>query len=608
MKKRNFFEKIKGAIAAHKVISAVVILVLIGGGYYAYKAHAAASALPQYALSRARIGTITQTVTGSGQVSASNQLDVKSQVSGTIETVNAKVGDHVKAGQLLATIDSSSAESDLESSRISLAKLTQPAKASDISAAQNSVTKSYSDGYNTVSKAFLDLPTIMSGMKDLLNGPTGFLSQQHESFLNPTSRTYRDNAAAQYDSATASYAATLQEYQGLTYNSSTSSIATLINDSYATLKAVADATNAAQTATIFISTNQPDYYPRDATSAQTNISSWSNQSNGDLSSLVSVRNSIQSDNNSLANLLTGADALDIESQQLALNQKEKTYQNYFIRAPFDGIVGRIPVNVYDQASGGTVIATVVGAQKVSTISLNEIDAAKVQAGQPVMITFDAIDNFNATGTVSQIDQVGTVTQGVVTYSAKIVIDTADDRIKPGMSVNTTIITNQKPDVLVVPTSAIKTLGTKKYVQVLDPSVLPSMALGTTANRRTFSATSTDATASSTTGFNRNRGTGTGQYGQFGGLSLNVSTAVVPQQVTIVTGDSDDTNTEIISGLTQGQLVVTRTIAASQAQATAAPSILNSLGGNRGIGGGAARPGGAGGNATFRTAAPAAAGR
>jgi hypothetical protein len=56
-------------------------------------------------------------------------------------------------------------------------------------------------------------------------------------------------------------------------------------------------------------------------------------------------------------------------------------------------------------------------------------------------------------------------------------------------------------------------------------------------------------------------------------------------VTVVTGLSDDTNTEIVSGLNRGQLVVTRTIAASAAQTTTAPSLLSGLGARTGAGGG-----------------------
>ncbi|MDE1941135.1 MAG: hypothetical protein KGI66_03380, partial [Patescibacteria group bacterium] len=72
----------------------------------------------------------------------------------------------------------------------------------------------------------------------------------------------------------------------------------------------------------------------------------------------------------------------------------------------------------------------------------------------------------------------------------------------------------------------------------------------------------------------------------------------PQQVAVTTGDSDDTNTVILSGLTRGQFVITRTISSGSSGASSAPSIFSSIGaragGNAGGGNRAfIRPGGGG---------------
>ena len=94
-------------------------------------------------------------------------------------------------------------------------------------------------------------------------------------------------------------------------------------------------------------------------------------------------------------------------------------------------------------------------QKIAEISLNEVDAAKVKVGQKVTLTFDAIDGLSITGEVSEIDALGTVSQGVVTYGVKIAFDTQDERVKSGMSVSAAIITDVKQNVLLVPNAAVK---------------------------------------------------------------------------------------------------------------------------------------------------------
>ncbi|MDB5238869.1 MAG: family efflux transporter subunit, HlyD family secretion protein [Candidatus Parcubacteria bacterium] len=608
---KNWFGRMKARIRAHKIITSVIVIVLVIAGYEIYKAHAAANVTPQYSVSVARLGTIRQTVTGSGQVSAENQLDVTSQVSGTVKAVNVSVGQHVKTGDLLATIDPKDALVSLQNAQIAYAKLVAPAKNGDLANAENSVVKSYSDAFNTVASTFVDLPTVMTGLKSMLYGANGYLSDAYAVHLNSTARPMRDAAGLRFDAAAKQYAVVIQEYQGLTRASATSSIDALLSDTYSLLKTVSTAVQETQNTVNYASVNQPDYYPRDATTAVTNLNSWSGTVNSDLASILSAQSTITSNANSLATLQTGADTLDVQSQQLSLQQAQENYAKYFIRAPFDGIVGRIPVSVYGQASASTVVATIVGDQKIATISLNEVDAAKVAVGQPVAITFDAIDGLTATGTVSQVDLVGTVTQGVVSYGVKITINTSDTRIKPGMSLNTTITTKEKANVLIVPSVAVKSSGTTRYLDTLDAATVrtamaANIPAGTAASRfssttRQFrnqgqsastTASTTAGTATTTAGAPRQfTGAGTGGAS----VQLAVTTSVAPQRVNVTVGDSDDTNTEITSGLSEGQFIITRTLASGSTASAAAPSILSGIGGNR--------PGGA-----ARTTGGAAAGR
>lgn len=605
MKKISFFAKLKAWTLAHKFIAAVIVLILGGGGYEIYRTAAAGSAVPQYALSPAHIGMIRQTVTGTGQVSASNQTDIQAQVSGTVKSITVSVGQNVHAGELIATLDSTNAAISLENARLSLQKIQAPAKASDLSNAESGVTKSYADAFNSASAAFTDLSTVTASLKDMYYGPSGVLTDRYAAFLNTDRQALRNSTGKEYDALIIDYGRILQEYQSLTPHSATSSIAHLLDGTYGVLKSLVTVLKDTQHTLDVIAAEEPTYHPSDVTSASSNVSSWLSKTSGDLTSVAGSQSSIVSSTNSLGDLVAGADEYDLRSAQLSFLQAQRTYENYFIRAPYDGVIGRIPVALYGQAGSGSAVATIIGAQKIASISLNEVDAAKVSVGQPVDITLDAIDSFNATGTVSEVDQVGTVSQGVVSYGVKIAISTADPRIKPGMSVNTSIITKEEDGVLVVPSSAVKTLGTRTYVQIMDQSALASLR----SNMRTGQNASTTRSfggrnfASSTqqtgtpAGENANLASSTRTFGGTGrsgpAVSLTVSSATAPQNVDVITGDSDDANTVILSGLSAGQLVVTRTTATGSGQASAAPSIFQSIGGNRGAGGGGTfRTGGA----------------
>jgi macrolide-specific efflux system membrane fusion protein len=314
MKKKSAssFARARAGIAAHKTLVAVIAITLIVGGYEIYHAKAnETSNVPQYTLTPAHIGTLKQTVSGTGQVSASNQTDIQSQVSGTIESINVSVGQAVTKGQLIATIDPTNALNSLQSAKISLAKLTQPAKTTDLSNAQNSLLSSYNSAYNTVSSAYLDLPAISAGMKDLLYGQTGFLSDQKKTYLSPTARTYRDAAGDAYDKAVAQYAISFGEYKGLDRSSPTSTLLQMYADTYTTMKMMSDAAAKAQAAITYITTYSPDYDTKDASAAATDINGWTSQANSDTASILSAQTSITSAQNSIVNLTAAPDSLDL---------------------------------------------------------------------------------------------------------------------------------------------------------------------------------------------------------------------------------------------------------------------------------------------------------
>lgn len=560
-KNRTAYGRFRAYVSSHKIISSVVALVCIAIIYIIYRSAAAANTEPVYTLSPAHIGSMKEIVSGTGQISASNQTDITSQVSGTITSIKSAVGQEVHKGDLIATIDTKNAAISLANARLALDKLLAPPKTADLSNTTNNLAEAYSKAFNSASTVYLDLPAIMAGLKDLLYGQSSFLSDQKSTYLIPTARTQRDSAASAYDRAVASYVTSLAEFKSVSRESATSSLDQMFADTTDTVRRAAEAVTVAQNTVTYLRTYQPDYDPQTATTAASNVNSWASQANSDLAGLITAVNSVKSSQNTLTTLVNGSDPLDIQSARLSLQQAQDTYNEYFIRAPYDGIIGRIPANVFGQASGGTVIATIVGKQKVATISLDEVDAASVKTGQPVAISFDAIPGLNATGTVAVVDQIGTVSSGVVSYGIKIGVDTQDDRIKPGMSVNTNITTDVQDNVLLVPSSAVKSQGRMSYVQVL-----PSSAMGS----------STRSFGSST-------------------RSFTVSSTLKPEQVTVTTGKSDGTNTIILSGLKQGQLVITKTSAASSAQTSSAPSILSSIGARAGTGGstrsstGTARP-------------------
>ncbi|MDD4995525.1 MAG: HlyD family efflux transporter periplasmic adaptor subunit [Patescibacteria group bacterium] len=225
--------------------------------------------------------------------------------------------------------------------------------------------------------------------------------------------------------------------------------------------------------------------------------------------------------------------VDVAPTRIQVEQAQKTYDKAVgaldyahVRAPFDGIVATVSQAVGDSASPSAPLLTIISPAQTAVVSLNEVDAARVHVAQKVTLTFSAIDELTITGVVEEIDSIGTVSQGVVSYSVKITFDMQDERIKSQMSVSADIVSDARMDVLVVPNAAVKSdQSGQNYVEVIDTGA-----------------------ASSSAGV--------------------IATKNLPQQKAITVGLVDDTNTEITSGLSQGEFIVVSTMSDNSASAGA----------------------------------------
>ena len=115
-----------------------------------------------------------------------------------------------------------------------------------------------------------------------------------------------------------------------------------------------------------------------------------------------------------------------------------------------------------------------------TVQVGEEDIAKVAVGQQANVTFPAFSDIALTGTVTGIASVASADSSGMSYgydgsasptfAVDILIDAPDSRLKPGMTAQVQLVTQQLDDVIMVPTMALLTDdGTNYYVNVLkDP--------------------------------------------------------------------------------------------------------------------------------------------
>lgn len=184
--------------------------------------------------------------------------------------------------------------------------------------------------------------------------------------------------------------------------------------------------------------------------------------------------------------------LQVTQAKTALNSAAQTLKlaSSTITAPLDGTLtgfslteGAILSSTQENSDQtiGHIVTT-----GVPTIALNltEIDVTKVKVGDKATLTLDALTEKSFTGKVVSINTVGESSSGVTSYPATIAFDTQVEGVFPNMSAQANIITETKHDVLIIPSSAVQSNG-QTTVQVLrnGRTETVSVELGITSGTR-----------------------------------------------------------------------------------------------------------------------------
>jgi RND family efflux transporter MFP subunit len=507
----SFFSAAKAWVVAHKVWSGLVLLAVLGGGWWLYASLGSANTETRYILGTVERGTIISSISATGQVSASNQVDLVSKVSGDVTSVPVKSGQKVAEGALIAQIDPGDAAYDLETERISYQKLVT-VDSTDLAKAEKTATDAYTSARITLAKTTSDLSDTLTELKSLF-ARNGYLSS-----LNYTRTKQEKEYQVKAEDATYAAEDAITDFEKtvrtVTINTEYSKIQSALTEGHQTALLLTQAVKSAKDAITYMRGEEGE--DGEADDAYTLIGTILTDVTATVDSIATTRSDVQDAHDALQELVDGPDELDLRSAEVAVRQKENTLADYSIRAPFAGTLAAVEVKKGDTLNNNAAIATLITDQKIAEISLNEVDAAKVSVGDKVTLTFDALEDLTLTGEVVEVDLLGAVSQGVVSYTVKIGFDTQDERVKPGMTVNAAIQIDMRVDVLSVPASAVKTQNGSSYVQVFDPPL------------------------------------------ENGGGNQGVVSDRTPQSVPVEVGLSDDTRIEILSGLAEGQQIVTAT--------------------------------------------------
>jgi len=162
--------------------------------------------------------------------------------------------------------------------------------------------------------------------------------------------------------------------------------------------------------------------------------------------------------------------ISYQNAKLSHKESQEKLDDYSITSPISGTVitkNSKAGDTIDKTNSTQTLMVVADVSKLKfELAIDELDVSKIDVGQTVEITCDALANEVYYGAISQVSVEGTATNGVTTYNAEVIIDKPGN-LRPSMNVDASVIVEKAENVLRVPTSDIKTAMGHSFVFVKD---------------------------------------------------------------------------------------------------------------------------------------------
>ena len=490
-----------------------VAIALVASGVVAC---ATSSAPPRPNTAPVQRTSITSGVSASGSLAALTEQNLGFTKGGQLTAVDVRVGDHVTAGQVLAAIDPFAAQQALDQARGQLttqqAGLSKIQDSPQVSGAQDTLDQAQTILQQTEDQA----DAVLAADDTAIDNARRQLSQAKKAQSKAEDQLKADQAACGSGSSSSSSSlvpTTSKKSSSGTasdvaaaMNAMSASSTTSTTSSAACAKIPSDQAAVSQAKTAVVTAQNAV----DSAKKQRDV----DEQNGKLAvanaqqGVVTAQNALNQAASDRPNDIN-AQSGQVSAAQAAVDQAQRDLADTTLRAPVDGTVSAIngavgefvtassqtsalapgsSATIPGTNSGGSSAAAAQGTaanpvrpggtqflvldnvdefQVVATYS--ETDAAQIASGQKTRLTFDAVPDLEATGSVLSVSPTATGISGVVSYYVTVVLPKGDPRLKSGMTAQTEVLTKEIPGVLAVPSAAVHTQNGMSVVTVLDPN-------------------------------------------------------------------------------------------------------------------------------------------
>jgi HlyD family secretion protein len=411
------------------IILGVIAIILVGGYFVVrqFRDNQQSAAASEYQTVRAERGNLTATVGATGVVRANQSALLTWQTSGSVEQVMVDVGEVVDADEILASLEKTSlpqnvilAQADLVNAQNTLEDLydTELALAQ---AEQNlaNAQKAVEDAQRYVDNINADAP-----QADVDQARANVVLAKDE--LDKARKAFRPYENKAEDNVNR---ATLQNKLAEAQQRYDAAVSRLNN----LLGTVSDTTMEI---------------------AQSN--------------LEVAKAQLEDAQKRYDDLKAGPDPVDVTNAQTRIDAAQATLKMVNIQAPFSGKITNVEVKPGDLVSPGTPAFRIDDLSHLLVdVQVSEVDINRIQPGQDVSLTFDAILGKEYNGIVKEVALVGNSNQGVVDFTVTVELTDGDEDVRPGMTAAVNIVVRQLEDVLLVPNRAVRVREGERVVYILQ---------------------------------------------------------------------------------------------------------------------------------------------
>jgi HlyD family secretion protein len=367
-------------------------------------------------------GDLSLSVPATGTIMANQTANLTFDTNGTIKDVLVQEGQSVKAGQVLAVLDDTTQQAslkqalaNLQSAQAALDKVLEPVNPDDIAIAEANVKSaqaSYSSQASSTSAASIQ---------------SAYLKYQQALANVATAQQAQNDAGGRYSTDDPNYQKALAATGQATFNA--------------------------------------------------DIARLNYESSQQGTSLLSATANIALNQAKLAQVKAGPTQISIDqaqasviSAQISYAQAQHQLDQTQLKAPFDGVISQINLQSGEPASGVVMVITDTSSLHVDA-NVDETNIMKIQPGQKVEFTVDALPGAALTGTVQRVDPLADTTGTVIEYPVHILLDPTNAPIKPGMTANATFHVKDLKNALLIPNLYVRhnpTTG-QDTVTLLNPN-------------------------------------------------------------------------------------------------------------------------------------------